>query len=346
MKYFVCAVGVCAVLFWISPAFAAGAVEASRLLQTFRTTKNPRARDAAFDELIQLDAKIVAQLSRAIDALLARERAAYLKMFAKQAGRIGDKRVKTIRVEEVKALRAEVLALSALGEQLTGEMLKEKAVPALDRLRQLMMVDTADVWKDDAKLSTQRKRLLSLGKQKQQCEAALAAAAADEQDKSAVDFDKQLAEDEAAATIESMPIPPASKAVFAANAKLAARIDPQSFAAMRECNLTRALLGLNALAIDARLIKAAEMHSADMEKHKFFDHISPVPGRQSPLDRARLAGTTVTAENIYSSEKPVTGTHVSGVWFASPQHHINMLRPSQRIGVGRHGLHYTELFGS
>ena len=87
------------------------------------------------------------------------------------------------------------------------------------------------------------------------------------------------------------------------------------------------------------------MHSKDMETHKFFDHISPVKGHKTPWDRARLAGTTASAENIFAAKKDTPGNVASDAWFVSPPHHRNMLGEHRRVGVGRHGKYFTQVFG-
>ncbi len=113
------------------------------------------------------------------------------------------------------------------------------------------------------------------------------------------------------------------------NARLAEKLDPEEARAILALNLARNLLGLPALAIDLRLCEAAREHSQDMERLKFFSHESPVPGKKSFGDRAKLAGTTASAENIYAGAKSGKSAHAG--WFHSPGHHKNQMGNSSRV---------------
>jgi uncharacterized protein YkwD len=70
-----------------------------------------------------------------------------------------------------------------------------------------------------------------------------------------------------------------------------------------------------------------------------------VPGKSTPSDRARLAGTTACGENLYMGSS-VTADALRG-WFLSPGQHRNMLGESPtRQGLGHSGKYWTEMFGS
>ena len=141
----------------------------------------------------------------------------------------------------------------------------------------------------------------------------------------------------------AMPMAAQSRLVLAANARLAPQLDREEARAIVACNLTRNLLGLNVLAIDLKLAAAARDHPKDMKEHGFFAHESPVPGKTTPWDRAANFGTKASGENIAMGYGD--GHAVNIGWFHSPGHHKNMLGEHRRIGVGRHGRYYTELFG-
>ena len=141
----------------------------------------------------------------------------------------------------------------------------------------------------------------------------------------------------------AVPMDAKTRAVLAANARLAAELDPEEAWAIRALNLTRNLLGLPPLMTDLKLCDAARDHSKDMEKEDFFSHTSPVPGKTKPWDRAKRFGTTAAAENIATGQRD--GRTVNLSWFHSPGHHKNMLGQYERVGVGRHGALWTELFG-
>ena len=108
-------------------------------------------------------------------------------------------------------------------------------------------------------------------------------------------------------------------------------------------NLTRNLLGLNALSIDLKLCAAARDHSADMQRLKFFAHESPVAGKKTPWDRAKNFGTTASGENIMMGVRDGKAANLG--WFHSPGHHKNMLGNHNRVGMGLTGAHFTELLG-
>jgi uncharacterized protein YkwD len=80
-----------------------------------------------------------------------------------------------------------------------------------------------------------------------------------------------------------------------------------------------------------------------METLKFFAHESEVPGKREPWDRARNFGTTADGENIFMGVPD--GNRANLAWFHSPGHHKNMLAVHSRIGMGRSGVYFTELFG-
>lgn len=110
-----------------------------------------------------------------------------------------------------------------------------------------------------------------------------------------------------------------------------------------ELNRIRVRLGLRALRMDVKLNEASRGHSRDMRVHDFFSHTSPLPGKSSFGDRARAAGTGASGENIAVGQQ--TGKGVIGSWWHSPGHHRNMLGNHARIGLGRSGHYWTQLFG-
>ena len=112
---------------------------------------------------------------------------------------------------------------------------------------------------------------------------------------------------------------------------------------IRDLNLRRVLLGLNAQRIDLKLCHACRDHSNDMSEHGFFAHESPVEGKKTPWDRAARAGTSASSENIARGAQ--TGPDAIRQWWYSPGHHRNMLGGGGRTGLGRHGGYWTQLFG-
>ena len=135
----------------------------------------------------------------------------------------------------------------------------------------------------------------------------------------------------------------ATHATLMANARLAEKLDPEAGAAILACNLMRNLLGLSALAIDLKLCAAARDHSHDMQTLHFFAHESPVEGKKTPWDRAKRMGTRPAANILRAS---ATARRPTRLVSHSPGHHANMLGAGHtRIGVGRSGTYFTEMFG-
>ena len=136
-----------------------------------------------------------------------------------------------------------------------------------------------------------------------------------------------------------------SRHVLQENEKIGQPLPPEVMAGLRALNAMRIMCGLQPLLIDLKLCEAARLHSSDMESHRFFSHESPLAGKSSPWDRARLAGTTACGENIYMGSN-ATVDALRG-WFLSPGHHKNMLGESPtRQGLGHSGKYWTQMFGS
>ncbi len=128
------------------------------------------------------------------------------------------------------------------------------------------------------------------------------------------------------------------------NAAAFLTLDQEEAMAIRDTNVERLKRGLAALEVDPKLCLAAADHSADMARLGFFSHNSPVPGKASFTDRARKFGAAASAENIAATGGG--GAKAVQMWMDSDGHRRNILSPgARRIGVGRVGKHYTQLFG-
>jgi hypothetical protein len=138
---------------------------------------------------------------------------------------------------------------------------------------------------------------------------------------------------------------PEIAAVFAENETIAKSLPAELVPGMTAVNTIRITCGLNPLVFDPKLCQAAAMHSSDMESHDFFAHESPLPGKKTPWDRAAIAGTTASGENIYMGS--TVGSDAIKAWFLSPGHHKNMFGEGHtRQGLGRAGKYWTQLFGN
>jgi len=134
------------------------------------------------------------------------------------------------------------------------------------------------------------------------------------------------------------------RAVYAENAKLAAKLEPAVVSGLEALNGIRVMCGLRPLVYDLKLCETARGHSEDMQRLNFFAHDSPVPGKTTPWDRAKLCGTTANGENIYMGSS-VTADAIKA-WFLSPGHHKNMLNENfRRQGLAHAGKYWTQMFG-
>jgi uncharacterized protein YkwD len=111
----------------------------------------------------------------------------------------------------------------------------------------------------------------------------------------------------------------------------------------RLVNAHRARVGCQPLAWDDAAARAAQAHSEDMVRRRYFSHTSP-DGR-GPAERLRAQGATfrLLAENIAQGQ-PNAQEVVRG-WLASPAHRQNIENCGlTRQGVGLSGGYWTHLF--
>jgi uncharacterized protein YkwD len=314
------------------------------ITQFRRARETPEQRREIADKIFDLGPVGAQQLLSVVKAELSGRLGDYRKSFHRRAASMSGSRLTQVDFAEVKRLQSQVLALRTR-DDLSKEMIVREADPVLAKLREMFVVDRAEVLAQFAELQEQRGQLLELGKYWELCTEELAESlpeaggAAD----TPPSFEKYLQGEEQLAAQLAAPMDSQTRAVLSANARLASRLDKEEARAIVACNLTRALLGLPPLSVDLRLCAAARDHSSDMERLKFFSHTSPVRGKESLMDRAENFGTTTSAENIYQGIRD--GVRVTDRWFHSPGHHCNMLGPHRRIGVGRSGVYFTEMFG-
>jgi uncharacterized protein YkwD len=97
-------------------------------------------------------------------------------------------------------------------------------------------------------------------------------------------------------------------------------------------NIDRARAGLPALAWDAHLADVARAHSADMQAHNFFGHVSPSTG--TPGDRVKRAkiDVLVVLENV---ARAATAGEAERGLMNSPGHRANIVNKDvTRVGIG------------
>ncbi len=267
----------------------------------------------------------------------------YRESFRRAASDLAARQAGGADLTEIAQLRQTVLSLQK-NPELTEQMIVTQGDPAMRRLAEIFLVDRMEVLGGSQKLQVERRKLQLLGGPWEQLALYLYKLMPEENmPEKAPSFNRYLAGEEELAVGLAAPMDNATRAVLAANAALAARLDPEEFRAVLALNLTRNLLGLPACVIDLKLCAAARDHSADMKKLKFFAHESPVPGKKTPWDRAKRFGTSASAENIAMGYQDGRAANLG--WFHSPGHHVNMLGDHKRVGMGRVDTHYTELFG-
>lgn len=310
----------------------------ARLEEYKQSAFDMTARRSVIRDVLKMPAAVQKVFLGVVDADLAKALPLYRTEFQKETDKLAKSRDTKETRDEIKRLRASVLGLRALGDALTKEKIVEIGDPALQRLQELMSFNRAMVFKNATGLDIPRERLVTLLQCREDLRKALGIA-----DGKEFPPEKLLAE-ETALTEKAPPYEREAIKIMEANKKLQANVPPEEAHGVLATNELRAILGLSALVIDPKLCDAARGHSKDMVDHKFFAHESPVPGKKSPWDRAKLAGTSASAENIYAgSARPEDAVMA---WWHSPGHHVNMLNPGhKRMAMGRHEGHWTQLFG-
>ncbi len=130
------------------------------------------------------------------------------------------------------------------------------------------------------------------------------------------------------------------------NASAGRWASPAMRAFATQLNRERAWIGLAPFRLEEKLSAAAKGHSSDMATIGFFAHTSPVKGKQTSGQRARLAGFTGrwTGENIYMGSTDPAAAY--SAWFGSDGHRFIMFTAGPDVvGVGIHGRHWTMMTG-
>lgn len=262
---------------------------------------------------------------------------------------------RSVTPEKLAELRAKVLDLRK-EENLTKEKIVEIADPAMKELAALILVDRVSLLSASPEVRRLRPQLSQLAPFWEACQTVLLtsntadpkAAATKEKNAAAVapnaSFESYLQQQELAALLQASPVDPASLAVLTENLKDSSKMRAEELHCLTELNVTRVLLGLMAVRFDPLLLQASRDHSRDMAEKDFFAHESPVEGKKTPWDRAKLANTTASAENIAKGQE--TGKEANLGWFHSPGHFKNMLGDDhRRAAIGNYQKLWTEMFG-
>ena len=332
-----------------APADSNAATAAKHITAIRKPGVSTEERQRIADQLLALGEEGPRQLARYVGGEVEPRMTAYLAKLEKTATEVIRERVKSNggspKVEaEVASLRQKSLAVSR-SNGLTKDAIQEKCDPAIARLTELLLVTPEQTAERQTDLAAQRAEVIQF--------ATLYHASLEklppEQHKSVGtlppldEIEQMLTAREKLACLLSMPMTPQDKATLNANVPIAAKLDLGEALGIAELNRLRLLLGIGVLAIDTKLCNASRDHSKDMKRLDFFDHESPVAGKETPWKRAALAGTKASGENIYEGSE--RGETAIKVWWYSPGHHANMMGGARRVGMGREDKFFTQMFG-
>lgn len=354
--------------------------EIQDIIDEFRNVRGMQEqRLAAIERMQPIGTLGLKQLLEIIQKELGKQVSDYRQSFAKAAVMEGIKHLSESNLAEIARLREEVLALSKQAELKKEEIVKVSD-PGLARLKELIVFGRENVLRKHPELARRRDLLQPLGRQWEKCGLLLLIAQAEEDEKTRKEqekeekkeqakpanearskvkeggdmneddepleppsFEKYLVKEEEMAAALAMRMDDQTRQTLAYNDQLAPKLDPEEARCILDLNLTRSLLGLKSVRIDLALTAAARDHSTDMETLKFFAHKSPVPDKKTPEERAQRFGTSYSSENIATGI--IDGTDANRMWWHSSGHHKNMLGSHSRVGVGKSGVYWTELFG-
>ncbi len=312
--------------------------KASELLKKYKSLSDDlEARGKVLDELLELGlpvAKVMhGMLDREWEAALER----YTRAFKVQSGALAKEKLSKANRAKVDELAARVRGLRNDGG-LTKAKVKATGDPAVKQLKSLSRVDPAEVASSSEKIMAERKRIVALAEQwSASVEEMLLTDTKPFREKDLRNLETNIAS-------EAIPMDSTAREVLNQNEKLAKEIRPEEAEGVRDLNQLRMLIGLRPVLIDVALCEASRGHSKDMAEKRFFSHDSPVQGKETPWRRAKLEGTTASAENIFAGSGDPRSANKA--WWYSPGHHKNMLSPGQkRIGLGHHGGRWTQMFG-
>jgi uncharacterized protein YkwD len=295
--------------------------------------------DSLCDSLRSQPAATLAALERAADRAWPGVRDAYLERLEEVAKRGvgGDRNDRRRRIRE---LREDFMEVYGLGEDEMKPLLRKTSMPALEELRTLLDPAPAEViaaGADELREARERARTIAVFR-----DAVLDAAIST----TPADSEESLAAAEKEVAAEAGDLPRDGLRTLEENREIAEKeeLPADEAEGIEEANRWRLYVGLDALELDPALCAAGRDHSKDMSTLGFFAHESPVDGKRTPSDRAGNFGTSGGAENIYMGGTD-PGSANRG-WFFSPGHHKNLFRAGhRRIGLGRHGGHWTQMFG-
>ncbi|QGJ69111.1 Hypothetical protein PBC10988_7770 [Planctomycetales bacterium 10988] len=318
--------------------------QAHQLISDFCQSGNTlQEREELLKQMQQMSEVVGDELLDYISEELNQQLQSYRSKFREQAASF-QKTIQPDQESQINSLREKVIALSDR-EELTEEEIKEVADPARKTLTQWLIPDRQKVLDQSSSLSSQRRELLSQGREMDQCLKAIKQSISPPKESwlNRPSFEEYLISEEELACWELLPLPSEDRETLKENVEKLKPLDYQELRALHYTNLLRGLLGLRLLRVDLKLCAASRYHSKQMNDRDYFDHISPVEGMKTPWERANKFGTTASGENIFRGL--TDGIEVVEGWFDSPGHHRNMMGKHTRIGLGRSGEYFTMMLG-
>ena len=134
--------------------------------------------------------------------------------------------------------------------------------------------------------------------------------------------------------------------ILRSNARKRSKASPSERKLLQLTNEYRILMGLRALRLDDRLVRAAQAHCRFMNSSGKFAHKIPGhPVGTSPKARARRYGfTKLVGENI--AKGCTTSGGALRIWLHSAGHHRNILATKfSTLGTGHTEAYWTQVFG-
>ena len=296
--------------------------------------------DGLVGSLEELEGKEIEAILKEYDKTWPKLRDKYLSDYEAEAKQKYSGSFKADQNRMIKGYREDFMRVRDMPEGPMKKEIPKVSKPAIDGLRKILMPTPEELLATSKpSLQKMRKMILVLANFR---DALVEAAVIPDQEKSAA----MILESEKEVAAKLGGLDRDGLRIMKKNDEIAAKskIPSGERECIREVNEWRMLLGQSALVIDPKLCEASRGHSEDMNKLNFFAHMSPVPGKKTPGDRAAKAGTKWSGENIYMGSQSPAAANKG--WFYSPGHHKNMFKGGHKtIGVGQYERHWTQMFG-
>jgi len=313
-----------------------------KLLGDFRRAAGKSAeREKIAAQILESGPRGTKVLGGIVTRGLSRRTAVYRKAFYDKARRVGVAKQRSVDRKLAQKHQEQFQSLHKDKKLITKDTLKSKAGPALHYLRDAMIVNRDEVLKDDKSLAARREEILALDRIAGKCRQSLDTKAKTGDDKPAT-LSETLKQQETLIALMCTALTRDGRKAIESDFKHLAELSFEDSHGLLYLNIIRLLLGLRPMRTDLKLCEAALGHSIDMYNHKFFSHESPVKGKKTPWDRAKLAGTNSNGECIAGGR---TGPGVIDMWFFSSGHHTIMMSGVPRVGLGGYKGKWTLMTG-